>query len=172
MTDFAAAAQSLRLESFTPIPVAALVGDNVVDRSEHMAWYTGPSLLEFLEEVQPRSTSKVPARLPVQMVVRPRSAEHPDYRGYAGRIEAGTLAVGDPVVVLPSGRTSKVEGIDTADGSLESADAGRSVVVRLGDDIDIARGDLIAVDRRTEAALGQSVHRNAVLAFGSTAASG
>ena len=147
VTDFAAAATSLRLETFTPIPVAALVGDNVVDRSEHMAWYTGPSLLEFLEDVEPRTVADVPARFPVQMVVRPRTADHPDYRGYAGRVEAGTLKVGDSVVVLPSGRTSTVEGIDTADVELSSADAGRSVIVRLSDDIDIARGDTIAVDR-------------------------
>jgi sulfate adenylyltransferase subunit 1 len=146
VTDFAAAAASLKLETFTPIPVAALAGDNVVDRSEHMAWYTGTSLLEYLEEVQPRVEADVPARLPVQMVVRPRTAEHPDYRGYAGRIEAGELKLGDPVVVLPSGRRSTVAGIDTADGSLDVADAGRSVIVRLADDIDIARGDMIAVD--------------------------
>jgi sulfate adenylyltransferase subunit 1 len=146
VTDFAAAADSLRLESFTPIPVAALVGDNVVDRSQHMDWYTGPSLLEFLEEVQPKVEADVPARFPVQMVVRPRTAEYPDYRGYAGRIEAGALKVGDAVVVLPSGRTSTVAGIDTADGSLDVAETGRSVVVRLTEDIDIARGDLIAVD--------------------------
>jgi sulfate adenylyltransferase subunit 1 len=147
VTDFAAAADSLKLSGFTPIPVAALIGDNVVDRSTRMDWYTGPSLLEYLEEVKPRVDAEVPARFPVQMVVRPRTAEHPDYRGYAGRVEAGTLAVGDAVVILPSGRRSTVEGIDTADGPLESADAGRSVVVRLEHDIDIARGDLIALDR-------------------------
>ena len=147
VTDFAAAATSLKLDTFTPIPVAALAGDNIVDRSEHMAWYTGPSLLHYLEEVQPRVDAEVPARLPVQMVVRPRNAEYPDYRGYAGRVEAGALKVGDPIVVLPSGRTSVVAGIDTADGSLELAEAGRSVIVRLEDDIDIARGDMIAVDR-------------------------
>ena len=79
--------------------------------------------------------------------MRPRTAEHPDYRGYAGRIEAGPLRVGDPVVVLPSGQTSSVTGIDTPDGSLSEAGAGRSVVVRLADELDIARGDLIAVDR-------------------------
>jgi sulfate adenylyltransferase subunit 1 len=147
VTDFAAAAESLRLETFTPIPVAALAGDNVVERSEHMDWYTGPSLLEFLEEVQPRIKTQVPARFPVQMVVRPRTAERPDYRGYAGRVEAGALRVGDSVVVLPSGRTTTVAGIDTADGELAVAEAGRSVVVRLADEIDIARGDLIALDQ-------------------------
>ncbi len=146
VTAFAAAAQSLKLDTFTPIPVAALVGDNVVERSEHMSWYTGPSLLEYLEEVQPGIEADVPARLPVQMVVRPRTAEHPDYRGYAGRVEAGQLRVGDAVLALPSGRRTTVIGIDTADRSLPVAEAGRSVVVRLADEIDIARGDMIAVD--------------------------
>jgi sulfate adenylyltransferase subunit 1 len=112
-----------------------------------MRWYAGPSLLEHLEGIESSPAAEVPARFPVQMVVRPRSAEHPDYRGYAGRVEAGTLHAGDPVVVLPSGRTSTVAGIDTPDGALDEAAPGRSVVVRLDDDIDIARGDLIAVDR-------------------------
>jgi sulfate adenylyltransferase subunit 1 len=83
----------------------------------------------------------------VQLVARPRTASHPDYRGYAGRVEGGPLRAGDPVVVLPSGRSSTVAGIDTMDGALDVAEAGRSVVVRLADDIDIARGDLIAVHR-------------------------
>ncbi|SOD74344.1 sulfate adenylyltransferase subunit 1 [Jatrophihabitans sp. GAS493] len=147
VTDFAAAAASLKLASFTPIPIAALAGDNVVDASTHMHWYTGPALLQFLEDVESRPALDVPARFPVQVVVRPRSAEYPDYRGYAGRVEAGTLRVGDKIVVLPSGRSSAVEGIDTPDGELTEAPAGRSVVLRLTDDIDIARGDLLAVDR-------------------------
>jgi sulfate adenylyltransferase subunit 1 len=145
--DFAAAAVSLGLDTFTPIPVAALEGDNVVDRSTRMSWYAGPALLEHLEGFESAPAAEVPARFPVQMVVRPRTAEHPDYRGYAGRVEAGPLRVGDPVVVLPSGRTSSVIGIDTPDGPLDDASPGRSVIVRLADDIDIARGDLLAVDR-------------------------
>ena len=147
VTDFAGVALSLRLDRFTPIPIAALSGDNVVDRSTRMDWYTGPALLEFLEELEPRRHREVPARFPVQMVLRPRTAEHPDYRGYAGRVEAGALHVGDPLVVLPSGRRSTVAGIDTPDGPLDTAAAGRSVVVRLADDVDVARGDLLAVDR-------------------------
>jgi sulfate adenylyltransferase subunit 1 len=147
VTDFAGVALLLSLDRFTPIPIAALSGDNVVDRSTQMDWYTGPALLEFLEELEPGKTSEVPARFPVQMVLRPRTAEHPDYRGYAGRVEAGALHVGDPLVVLPSGRHSTVAGIDTPDGPLETAAAGRSVVVRLTDDVDVARGDLLAVDR-------------------------
>ena len=148
VTDFAGVALSLRLDRFTPIPIAALSGDNVVDRSTQMDWYTGPALLEFLERLEPGKQSEVPARFPVQMVLRPRTAEHPDYRGYAGRVEAGALHVGDPLVVLPSGRRSSVVGIDTPDGPLDTAPAGRSVVVRLADDVDVARGDLLAVDRQ------------------------
>ena len=147
VTDFAGVALSLRLERFTPIPIAALSGDNVVDRSTQMDWYTGPALMEFMEELEPGKHSEVPARFPVQMVLRPRTTEHPDYRGYAGRVEAGALHVGDPIVVLPSGRRSTVAGIDTPDGPLDTAAAGRSVVVRLADDVDVARGDLLTVDR-------------------------
>ena len=147
VTAFAGAAASLGLASFTPIPVAALSGDNIVDRSTRMDWYAGPSLLDYLEQVEARPEGDVPARFPVQVVMRPRTAGHPDYRGYAGRVEAGALRVGDPVVVLPSGLTSTVAGIDTPDGELGEAAAGRSVVVRLADDIDVARGDLIAIDR-------------------------
>jgi sulfate adenylyltransferase subunit 1 len=144
--DFCAAAESLGLATFTPIPVAALSGANVVERSTEMGWYSGPALLEHLENVPPRAAADVPARLPVQLVVRPRTAEHPDYRGYAGRVEAGALRVGDRVVVLPSGQRSTVAALDTMDGPLAIAAPGRSVVVRLADEIDIARGDLIAAD--------------------------
>jgi sulfate adenylyltransferase subunit 1 len=151
--DFAVAATSLGLATFTPIPVAALAGDNVVDRSTHMSWYAGPSLLEHLEAFQPDPGVDVPARFPVQVVVRPRTAEHPDYRGYAGRVEGGPLRVGDPIVVLPSGRTSSVIGIDTPDGELDEAAAGRSVVVRLADEVDVARGDLLAADREPRPAV-------------------
>ena len=147
VTSFAAVVASLGRDSFTPIPVAALTGDNIVEPSARMSWYAGPSLLTYLEQVAPSPDSDVPARFPVQMVMRPRSAEHPDYRGYAGRIEAGPLRVGDAVVALPSGKSSSVTGIDTPDGTLSEAGAGRSVVVRLADELDIARGDLIAVDR-------------------------
>jgi sulfate adenylyltransferase subunit 1 len=112
-----------------------------------MDWYAGPPLLESLEGLEPAPNGEVPARFPVQMVLRPRTADRPDYRGYAGRVEAGALHVGDQLVVLPSGRRSTVAGIDTPDGPLEAAAAGRSVVVRLTDDVDIARGDLLAVDR-------------------------
>jgi sulfate adenylyltransferase subunit 1 len=146
VTDFAAAASNLKVDHFTPIPIAALSGDNVVDKSTHMDWYAGRSLLTFLEDVEPTKVSELPARFPVQVVIRPRTAEHPDYRGYAGRVEAGVLRRGDRVHILPSGRASEIAGIDTPDGELEFAEVGRSVTVRLIDDIDVARGDLIVVD--------------------------
>ena len=146
VTDFTAVADSLALPGFTPIPLAALTGDNVVERSIRMPWYAGPPLLRFLEDVDTAPTAggaAVPARFPVQVVMRPRSAAFPDYRGYGGKVEAGTLRAGDEVTVLPSGRASRIEGIDTADGPLEAAEAGRSVVVRLSDDVDLSRGDVI-----------------------------
>jgi sulfate adenylyltransferase subunit 1 len=147
VADFAAAADALGVASFTPIPITALSGDNVVDRSPRMSWYSGPALLELLEQVRPRPTSAVPARFPVQVVLRPRSEKFPDYRGYAGRIEAGSIRVGDPIVVLPSGRRSVVSALESADGSVSEAPAGRSLVVRLADEIDVSRGDVLAVDR-------------------------
>jgi sulfate adenylyltransferase subunit 1 len=143
VADFSAVSDSLHLPGFAPIPLAALTGDNVVDPSLRMPWYSGPPLLTFLEAVEAREGADIPARFPVQLVMRPRSAEFPDYRGYSGKVEAGTLTVGDDVLVLPSGRKSRIEGIDTADGELQSAGVGRSVVVRLADDVDLSRGDVI-----------------------------
>jgi sulfate adenylyltransferase subunit 1 len=127
------------------IPVSALLGDNVVDRSANTPWYTGPTLLEHLETVpvDPDPHAE-PFRFPVQYVIRPRTAAHPDYRGYAGQVAAGTVRPGDEVVVLPAGVTTTVTRIDTLDGPLSEAAAGRSVTLLLADDIDISRGDLIA----------------------------
>ncbi|CAL8979429.1 Bifunctional enzyme CysN/CysC [Cellulomonas sp. T2.31MG-18] len=144
-----AAAADLGLDDVRTLPVSALDGDNVVDRSARTPWYTGPSLLELLEEL-PAGVDPVTEafRFPVQVVLRPQDAARDpllrDYRGYAGQIAAGVVAVGDPVVALPSGRTSTVQAIDTADGPLEVAFAPQSVTLRLADDLDIARGDLLA----------------------------
>ena len=127
------------------IPVSALVGDNVVELSENTPWYSGPTLLHHLETVPVEpDPHDAPFRFPVQYVIRPRTAEYPDYRGYAGQVAAGTVSVGDEIVVLPNGQRSTVSGIDTADGPLAEAAAGKSVTLLLADDIDIARGDLIA----------------------------
>ncbi len=127
------------------IPVSALVGDNVVDRSAHTDWYSGPTLLEHLETVPVEpDPHDAPFRFPVQYVIRTNTTEFPDYRGYAGQVAAGTVRPGDDVVVLPSGRRSTVTAIDTPDGPLAEALAGQSVTLLLADDIDITRGDLIA----------------------------
>ncbi|WP_367127809.1 sulfate adenylyltransferase subunit 1 [Saccharothrix sp. HUAS TT1] len=131
------------------IPVSALAGDNVVQRSGRTPWYPGPTLLEHLESVPvDPDEHDAPLRFPVQYVIRPRTAEHPDYRGYAGQVAAGTVRVGDEVAVLPAGLRSTVTGIDTADGPLREAGAGRSVTLLLAHDLDISRGDLIATATR------------------------
>ena len=123
------------------IPVSALDGDNVVERSMRMPWYTGPSLLEHLESVPAvHAEQGVGFRLPVQRVIRPD--QH--YRGFAGQIAAGTVQPGDSIIALPSGRTSKVASITTFDGDLLEASAPQSVAITLEDELDISRGDLIA----------------------------
>jgi sulfate adenylyltransferase subunit 1 len=132
-------------DSVIEIPVSALAGDNVVERSENTPWYTGPTLLEHLEHVPVEpDPHDAPFRFPVQYVIRPRTPEYPDYRGYAGQVAAGTVRVGDEVVVLPAGLRSTVDKIDTPDGELPEATAGRSVTLLLADDVDISRGDMIA----------------------------
>jgi sulfate adenylyltransferase subunit 1 len=127
----------------TYIPISALDGDNVVERSENMAWYEGPTLLELLEtvEVAYDHPDEVPARFPVQWVIRP--AHGSDYRGYAGQLASGALRPGDEVVVLPTGQRSTIAAIDTFDGELAEALAPMSVTVRLADELDISRGDVI-----------------------------
>jgi sulfate adenylyltransferase subunit 1 len=127
------------------IPVSALLGDNIVDRSAQTPWYTGPTLLEHLEDVPViAEQDRTGLRFPVQYVIRPRTAEYLDYRGYAGQVAAGVVSPGDEVVVLPAGHRSRVVRVDTADGPLDQVGAGRSVTVVLADDLDVSRGDLIA----------------------------
>ncbi|WP_411893957.1 sulfate adenylyltransferase subunit CysN [Winogradskyella sp. A2] len=126
------------------IPISALNGDNVVNRSENMEWYQGAPLLHTLETMHISSDiNKVDTRFPVQTVLRPQSDEYRDYRGYAGRVASGIVRVGDEVTALPSGFTSKIKTIDTFDNSLEEAYAPMSVSITLEDDIDIGRGDMI-----------------------------
>jgi sulfate adenylyltransferase subunit 1 len=140
-----AAALGYGEDAVVGIPVSALAGDNVVQRSPRTPWYSGPTLLEHLESVPvDPDAHDAPFRFPVQYVIRPRTPEHPDYRGYAGQVSAGTVRVGDDVTVLPAGLRSTVTGIDTADGPLTEADAGRSVTLLLAHDLDVSRGDLIA----------------------------
>jgi sulfate adenylyltransferase subunit 1 len=127
------------------VPVSALDGDNVVLPSARMSWYPGHTLLELLESVPlPLPEVTHPLRMPVQYVIRSRTGEHGDYRGYAGRITSGTMRAGDEVVILPSGQRTSVRLVDTPRGRVGEAGAGRSVTVVLADDVDIARGDLIA----------------------------
>jgi sulfate adenylyltransferase subunit 1 len=149
--DFADLARALGYpeERIVTIPVSALLGDNVVDASANTPWYSGPTLLEHLESV-PVAVSEpdAPLRLPVQYVIRPRTPEHPDYRGYAGQVAAGTVRPGQRVTVLPEGLSSTVDTVDTADGPLTEAGAGRSVTVLLADDIDAPRGSMIVAAER------------------------
>jgi sulfate adenylyltransferase subunit 1 len=140
--------RNVGIESVSVIPVSALHGDNIVDRSVQTPWYTGPGLLELLEELPAGENPEgSPFRLPVQYVLRPQAAamdpKYVEYRGYAGQIAAGIVRPGDDVTVLPSGRRTTVTGIDTADGELTEGFAGQSVSIRLADDIDLSRGDMI-----------------------------
>jgi bifunctional enzyme CysN/CysC len=142
--EFTSFATKLNVPDLAIIPISALDGDNVVTRSEHMPWYEGGSLLHHLENVHVASDRElVNTRFPVQYVVRPKSDEFHDYRGYAGQVAGGILKPGDDVLVLQSGLTSTIESIDTADGPVDEAFAPMSVVVRLKDDIDISRGDML-----------------------------
>ena len=142
--EFAAFATKLEVTDLAFIPISALHGDNIVDRSENMPWYAGTPLLYHLEQVHIASDRNlIDPRFPVQWVIRPMSDEHHDYRGYAGQIAGGILKPGDDVVVLPSGLRSTIASIDTLDGPVAEAFPPMSVTVRLGDDIDVSRGDMI-----------------------------
>jgi sulfate adenylyltransferase subunit 1 (EFTu-like GTPase family) len=123
-------------------PISALHGDNLVSPSEHSPWYEGPSLLEWLETFDASAVVDIAARLDVQRVIRPQGS---DFRGFAGRLSGGSLSVGDPVTVLPSGRTSVVSGIQRFGRDIEIATAGQAVAVSLADTIDVARGDVLVV---------------------------
>jgi len=142
--EFVSFAAKLRVPDLTVLPVSALHGDNVVTRSEKMPWFDGPSLLHHLETVHVASDRNlIDVRFPVQYVIRPQSDDWHDYRGYAGQIAGGVLRRGDEVMALPSGFTTRIKAIETADGELEEAFAPMSVTVRLEDQIDISRGDML-----------------------------
>lgn len=142
--DFEAIASKLSIKDVRFVPISALEGDNVVTRSENMDWYDGPTLMYLLENIHIGSDiNRDDFRFPVQYVVRPQSKDWPDYRGYAGRVASGVVAVGDTVTVLPSGFSSKVKTIDLYRESLDKAFAPQSVTITLEDDIDISRGDMI-----------------------------
>ncbi|MFL6660106.1 MAG: sulfate adenylyltransferase subunit 1 [Massilia sp.] len=138
-------AATLGLKDITPIPLSALTGDNVVDASEKMAWYQGPTLIELLESLSVYDESHhAPFRFPVQLVARHNGHEANDFRGYMGRIEAGKVSVGDKLVVQPSGQSATVKDIVTLEGSHQSAVVGQSVTILLNEYLDISRGDLLA----------------------------
>jgi sulfate adenylyltransferase large subunit len=142
--DFLEFATRLHIQDITFIPVAALHGDNIVDRSDRMPWYYGPPLLRHLEEVYIGTDLDLSdPRFPVQYVVRPRDDEWHDFRGLAGQITGGVFKVGDPVVVLPGGKTSRIAAIHTYDGPLQQAFNPMSVQLLLEDDLDVSRGDLV-----------------------------
>ena len=142
-------ADRLGLQDVRLIPISALRGDNVVDRTEAMPWYDGPTLLDHLETVEIAGDRNLEdRRFPVQWVIRPMADEFHDYRGYAGQVAGGVWQAGDDVVVLPSGLRSHVAAVETLDGPLESAAPPQSVTIRLEDDVDVSRGDLLADPER------------------------
>lgn len=143
VADYKSMSASIELNNVTFIPISAKLGDNVVNKSENMPWYTGKALLDFLETVQLPTEAEDRLRLPVQYVIRPISSKFPDFRGYAGRLAEGSLKVGDIVKVYPSEMTSTVTGIYLGEKELETAVTPESVDVTLADDIDISRGDVI-----------------------------
>ena len=134
-------ADELGVADLTFLPLSALAGDLVVDRGEHLTWYEGPTLIELLESAALEdSRQDLPFRLSVQWVIRP----HQDFRGYAGRVASGRVRVGDAIIVLPSGKTSRVKALHLGEQHLSEAFAGQSITLELEDDVDVSRGDLLA----------------------------
>jgi bifunctional enzyme CysN/CysC len=141
--------ETLGLPDLHVIPMSALQGDNVVEPSAHMPWYEGPALLAHLEAVEIAFDRNLDARrFPVQWVIRPMSDDHHDYRGYAGSVAGGVWRAGDEVLVLPSGLRSRVEVVESSDGPLETAVPPQSVTIRLADDVDVSRGNMLADPER------------------------
>jgi len=150
VADYEEISSKMLVKDVQYIPISALKGDNVVNRSKNMDWYLGAPLLHTLETMHISSDiNKVDARFPIQTIIRPQSDEFPDYRGYAGRISSGIFRPGDDVIVLPSGFTSTIKTIDLFDESLKEAYAPMSVSITLEDDIDISRGDMIVKAKNT-----------------------
>jgi sulfate adenylyltransferase subunit 1 len=143
--DYKAFSSKLEVSDIQFVPISALVGDNVVNRSENMHWYQGATLMHMLETVHIESDyNHIDSRFPVQYVIRPQSKEHPDFRGYTGRVAGGIFRPGEEIVVLPSGFTSRVKTIELGGQLLEEAFAPMSITMTLEDEIDISRGDIIA----------------------------
>ncbi len=143
--DYKAFSSKLEVHDIQFVPISALLGDNVVNRSEKMDWYKGATLLHMLETVHIESDyNHIDSRFPVQYVVRPQTREHQDFRGYAGRVAGGIFRVGEEILVLPSGFTTKIKTIEFGEQLLTEAFAPMSVTITLEDEIDISRGDILA----------------------------
>lgn len=160
VADYRNMASSIELGNVTFIPISAKLGDNVVNKSENMPWYTGKALLDFLETVALPVESDDRMRLPVQYVVRPISAKFPDFRGYAGRLAEGSVKKGDKVKVYPSEMTSTVTGIYLGEKELEQAVSPESVDITLSDDIDISRGDVLVSEGGVQPHVEQDILLN------------
>jgi sulfate adenylyltransferase subunit 1 len=142
--DYAEMARTLNLKNVSYLPISALKGDNIVERSSAISWYEGPSLLELLESTPLNiDTDLERGRLSVQYVIRPQTEEYHDYRGYAGKITSGIYRKGDTITVLPAGLTSRIRSIEVGGKEVEEAFAPQSVILQLEDDIDVSRGDLL-----------------------------
>ena len=142
--EYAEVAKSLGLKDITYIPISALKGDNIVDKTASLSWYDGESLLNILENVEVKDDiNYTDARFPVQYVIRPQTETHHDYRGYAGKINSGVYRKGDKITVQPSGLQSTIDAIEVAGKEVEEAFAPQSVVLHLSEDLDVSRGDII-----------------------------
>jgi sulfate adenylyltransferase subunit 1 len=142
--DFASIAKTLQLTDVSYLPISALKGDNIVDRSSGLSWYEGPTLLELLETTPVEvDTEHQRGRLSVQYVIRPQTEQYHDYRGYTGKISSGVYRKGDTITVLPAGHVTRIKSIEIGGAAVEAAFAPQSVVLQLEDDIDISRGDLL-----------------------------
>ncbi len=160
VADYKSMASSIELGEVTFIPISAKLGDNVVNKSENMPWYTGKALLDFLETVQLPEEAEDRMRFPVQYVVRPISTKFPDFRGYAGRLAEGTVKKGDKIKVYPSEMTSTVTGIYLGEKELETSVCPESIDITLADDIDISRGDVIVSEAGVQPKMEQEVLLN------------
>lgn len=155
--EFKAFASKLSVPDIRYIPISALYGDNVVDKSDKMPWFDGPSLLYTLENVQVDGDyNHVDCRFPVQWVIRPQSTDYPDYRGYAGRIAGGVFKPGDEVMALPSGFTTRIKAVETFEQKQEEVFQPMSVSMTLEDDLDISRGDMI-IKPDNQPTIGQDI---------------
>ena len=142
--EYAEVAKSLGLKDITYIPISALKGDNIVDKTASLSWYDGESLLNILENVEVKDDiNYTDARFPVQYVIRPQTETHHDYRGYAGKINSGVYRKGDKITVQPSGLQSTIDAIEVAGKEVEEAFSPQSVVLHLSEDLDVSRGDII-----------------------------